>query len=249
MKTRSMLLIFLFVTSASTEEARTRSCDLLIAVDQTVYEGEGPFPDNLKTDDELLKKKVQSYVDGLNTIFTASILARPPHHTTYFRLAEVRRLTGFMVGCENGVRIGRVEILFQGVILSEFTRVARSQDFCLAHLLTNRSVGCLKNSRDFGCVVGLAYLGTLCNTYSNTGWTKVGGEDSQVVRVMAHELGHNFGSGHDGGDTVQYGWVLPPCMVCWPGPALVTKPGSWGEERATSPPAPSPPCTPRSRRC
>ena len=32
-----------------------------------------------------------------------------------------------MPGCEN-----------KGVILSEFTKVAKSKDFCLAHLLTNR---------------------------------------------------------------------------------------------------------------
>ena len=119
MNARNMLLlpILLFLTSVSTEEARTRSCDLLIAVDQTVYEGEGAFPDNLQTDDELLKKKVQSYVDGLNTIFAASILAKPPHHTTFFRLAEVRRLNGFMVGCDNGVR-GRRGIIFSRVLFS-----------------------------------------------------------------------------------------------------------------------------------
>ena len=27
--------------------------------------------------------------------------------------------------------------------------------------------------RDFGCVVGLAYVGTLCRKSANTGWTKV----------------------------------------------------------------------------
>ena len=37
-----------------------KACKLLIAVDQTVYEGGDGFPENLKTDDDLLRKKVIS---------------------------------------------------------------------------------------------------------------------------------------------------------------------------------------------
>ena len=34
------------------------ACNLLVAVDQTVYEGGEGFPENLKTDDNLLRQKV-----------------------------------------------------------------------------------------------------------------------------------------------------------------------------------------------
>ena len=77
------------------------ACNLLVAVDQTVYEGGEGFPENLKTDDDLLRQrvtfilakcftdldmlKVETYVDGLNDIFTSTILESPPHHQIYFR--------------------------------------------------------------------------------------------------------------------------------------------------------------------
>ena len=72
--------------------------------------------------------------------------------------------------------------MFQGVVLSQFSKAVNSGDFCLAHLLTKR-LGTKKekwphfylfsSSRDFGCVVGLAYVGTLCGKFINTAWTKV----------------------------------------------------------------------------
>ena len=74
-----------------------------MAVDQTVYEGGDGFPENLKTDDDLLRQrvipsltfiwqqsnidilKVETYIDGINDIFTSTILESPPHHQIYFR--------------------------------------------------------------------------------------------------------------------------------------------------------------------
>jgi len=79
--------------------------------------------------------------------------------------------------------------------LSQFSKAVNSEDFCLAHLLTRRN---------FGCVVGLAYVGTLCKRSANAAWTKVSTSDASVVNIMAHEVGHNFGSGHDGGKDIAY---------------------------------------------
>ena len=70
----------------------------------------------------------------------------------------------------------------QGVILAEFTKVAKSRDFCLAHLITNRykifkredRFANISYTRDFGCVIGLANIGGLCKNYGNVGWSKVG---------------------------------------------------------------------------
>ena len=43
------------------------------------------------------------------------------------RLGALRRLDGFMEGCNN-----------KDVVLGEFTKVAGSREYCLAHLLTSR---------------------------------------------------------------------------------------------------------------
>ena len=39
-----------------------------------------------------------------------------------------------------------------------------TSEYCLAHLFTNR---------DFGCVAGLAHVGTVCSNFANTGLTKI----------------------------------------------------------------------------
>lgn len=159
-------------------EARTEACKVLVVVDQTVY---GPYFNSSKT---VMVQTVGRYINGLNNIYVNTILKHPPYEEIYFQLGEVRVVDNFMVGCEN-----------KGVILSEFTKIANSADFCLAHLLTYR---------DFGCVIGLATIGGLCRNYGNTGWTKMDPDESYVINTMAHEIGHNFGSDHDGQDHIQY---------------------------------------------
>jgi len=151
---------------------------MLIVVDQTTF---GPF---FKSDNKILVGKVSNYVKKLNSVYTNSILKYPPYEEIYFQLAEIRVLENFMVDCEN-----------KGVILSQFSKIAKSSGFCLAHLLTHR---------DFGCVIGLATMGGICRKFGNTGWTKMSENDDLVVNTMAHEIGHNFGADHDGGEKINY---------------------------------------------
>jgi len=174
----NLLMVATSVRVHGVERRRSQACRVLVAVDQTVYR---PF---FNGSDKIMVKKVGEYINGLNNIYTNTILKHPPYEEMYFQLGELRVLDNFMVGCEN-----------KGVILSEFTKIANSADFCLAHLLTYR---------DFGCVIGLATIGGLCRNYGNTGWTKMDDKKDMVINTMAHEIGHNFGSDHDGKDHIQY---------------------------------------------
>jgi len=168
-------LLLLLIISASGQQERDQACTMLIVVDQTAWPG---LPM------EAVKTRVLTYVKKLNKIYLETILKNPPHQQIYFRVTEIRRVEDFMVGCEN-----------KGVILAEFTKIAQSRDFCLAHLITNR---------DFGCVIGLANIGGLCKNYGNVGWSKVDADTDTMVNTLAHEIGHNFGADHDGADSIQY---------------------------------------------
>ncbi|XP_023332807.1 disintegrin and metalloproteinase domain-containing protein 10 homolog [Eurytemora carolleeae] len=115
-----------------------------------------------------------------------SILKNPPNQNIYLRLQEIWTLKNLVPGCNN-----------EGVVLSQFSKLDTSA-FCLAHLLTYR---------DFGCVVGLATVGGLCKKAGNTGFTKTRMQPSDknsTVNTMAHEVGHNFGADHDGGNSSAY---------------------------------------------
>lgn len=81
-------------------------------------------------------------------------------------------------------------------------------DRVVAHLISRR------NSIDVG---GIAYLNVLCNTSFGYGLSSVNGTINQLpaysydVVVVAHELGHNFGSEH----THSCSWVGGPIDTCY----------------------------------
>ena len=47
-----------------------------------------------------------------------------------------------------------------------------TSEYCLAHLFTNR---------DFGCVAGLAHVGTVCSNFANTGLTKISKKNVSLI--------------------------------------------------------------------
>jgi hypothetical protein len=60
----------------------------------------------------------------------------------------------------------------------------------LTHLLTGRDLD--------GTTVGIAFLGSVCNTRAAAGLTQGTLSTTSSALVIAHEMGHNFGAEHDG---------------------------------------------------
>jgi hypothetical protein len=78
----------------------------------------------------------------------------------------------------------------------------------LAHLFTGRDLS--------GSVIGIAWVGTVCNNYYGTGVSQDFTTDNKsLVILTAHEIGHNFSAPHDNQSgsacsDVPFGYIMNP---------------------------------------
>jgi hypothetical protein len=78
----------------------------------------------------------------------------------------------------------------------------------LAHLFTNRDIA--------SNVIGIAWLGVLCNNYYGTGLSQdFTSENKSLVLLTAHEIGHNFNAPHDNQSgsacgSTSFGYIMNP---------------------------------------
>ena len=165
-------------------ESRNQGCSLLILVDDSLMS-------LVQNDENLLKGKLDKYIQELNIIYQSTILAYPPNNNLYFFIKHVTHLKNFIPACKN-----------KQSILDSVTKVGRGADYCLVHFLM---------SRDIECIEGLGNLNGVCKRHSNTAWTNVHiDDDEKTVNTIAHEIGHNFGSEHDGGNSSTYSGCNSP---------------------------------------
>ena len=69
----------------------------------------------------------------------------------------------------------------------------------------------LWTNRDFdGSVIGSAWIGTVCHNVQKTSVNQHFNSNNQLLRcLIAHEVGHNFGAGHDASATP---WIMAPSV-------------------------------------
>ena len=159
-------------------EGRNQGCSILILVDDSLMS-------LVNNDENILKQKLDKYIEEINDIYQKTILAYPPNNNLYFYIKHVTHLKNFIPACKN-----------KQSILDAVTKVGRGAEYCLVHFLM---------SRDIECIEGLGNLNGVCKRSSNTAWTNVHiDDDEKTVNTIAHEIGHNFGSEHDGGNSSTY---------------------------------------------
>jgi len=168
------------------QPTKTRACDILIGIDDNLYE--------LKEKNmSALVDLAQTHIDAVNKIYNKAVFV-DEFSDVYFRLARVQVMFGscdtfrYENCTENRDKF--LEIFDQ----YDFT------DFCLGFMFTYRDF-------DAG-TAGLASIGTACRDRHNSGFITflnyaVDRDFNDTVITLAHELAHSLGSLHDEDDDTQ----------------------------------------------
>ena len=158
----------------------------------------------------------------LEMVFDNAFQQRYPDTYQDQALSILNMLEGYYI---NALKIGFDTLTLEFPSQELFTSSTDSGLFLDAIQANKDSLDFLQNDqsllhvvtgRDFdGSTVGIAYVGVLCSTFDfNVGTTQIVGDDMALTALTAaHELGHNFGSNHDGdGNTCGGGFVMSPVL-------------------------------------
>ena len=175
---------------------KTHACEMLIAIDGSLYE---KFDRNMDT--------VNEYVKGLvkqaNRFFDINVFTKD-YDGIYFQVKEIRIMSGFCQNCTHGKvkseRCTSMAMDISAAFLSEFSKMDTS-GFCLAHILTDK-----RFADDFDIDIGgMAYRSSVCSNSLNVGFITLnrneqwlyGFQDSDhSVISFSHEIAHAFGATH-----------------------------------------------------
>ena len=166
---------------------KPQACEMLIAIDGPLYE---KFNSNMYEVNEY----VQDLVEELNQIFHANVFTEN-YSEIYFRVKEIRLLSGFCPNCLHGTFDNRCTSMHAGnYFLSEFSKMD-TKNFCIAHLLTDKQF--VNSNTIFS---GFSNKRSICGI-NNTGFTVIDGpswfkNSRKLAAEFAHKIAHNFGAEH-----------------------------------------------------
>jgi len=158
----------------------SRACNVLIGIDENLYELKG----RNMTD---LVDLAQTHVNRVNSIYKQDVFVGE-YEDMYFRLARVQVMFGSCASFRYENCTENREKFLEIFDQYDFT------DFCLGYMFTYRDF-------DAG-TAGLASKGTLCRPTKNSGFVtflnyQQARDLNDTVVTLAHEFAHSLGSDHD----------------------------------------------------
>jgi|GEM_PF-5162243 len=137
--------------------------------------------------------RIAGFINSMETIYSLDAIYGPQLGLKFAIIEQIARTT-YTAYPADLTRIEQLLYRFQEV---QTKCNSRQADLC--HLVTGKDTWYLNNGqRDYG-VIGLGFLGTICQHHTPSESLALSEylNDTLTPVIMAHEIGHNLGAGHD----------------------------------------------------
>lgn len=177
---RPLVLLLPLLATGGSSENKTRTCDVLIGIDEPLYDH---YNKNLSQ----LVDLARDHITQVNHIYKEAVFVER-FQDLVFRLARVQVMFGSCAAFRYENCTENREKFLEVFDQYNFS------EFCLGYMLT---------FRDFDAgTAGLASIGTACRKEKNSGFVTFlnynqSREMNDTVVTLAHELAHSLGSKHD----------------------------------------------------